>query len=293
MIKVAIIGDSSSTYLARLDRATFESAGLQVQFGADANLDTWPDPVANIDAYIVLCDTPRLADVLIRLGAAPTLILGPPIPESILREAHSRSVVPRLFGSRVTRHHPSLSRAISAVHSGEIGLLRAVHVDVLLNRASSEDLVSMAAESIDAVTAMAGPVWTSAYSSGNADRGWTATVQFTHDVVVTMRIETTFAETSAPVLQHRYRVLGTHGTIAIDLLRPALRVLGSADLPRYGELGVTSWLRSFHDFASRPDAGPSGKNSPDLLLRALLRAEQTNVVAEEDVLTSLKAQRSQ
>lgn len=126
--------------------------------------------------------------------------------------------------------HPGITRALRAVHTGEIGLLRAVAVDVVVATDSGHENVDalrrLGPHLIALVQRATGPATVRLQSQGSVDgRSWTLLGQTERDVVVSVHGSMLSASAVGDeLLRGLARIVGTHGSIRVDLTRPALTV---------------------------------------------------------------------
>lgn len=150
--------------------------------------------------------------------------------------------------------HPGFTRALGAVRSGEIGLLRAVAADLVVSGGDGPspagELRNLGVYLIDMIRQATGParLVVSAHSTSGDGAGdsWVMLGQSDHDVVVSAHVTRTAPGPGATLLD-RIRLLGTHGWIVVDLLAPGLSVRtsrGHTAVP-WGEDSVTALLSHF------------------------------------------------
>lgn len=127
---------------------------------------------------------------------------------------------------------PGLARALGAVRSAEIGLLRAVALDlVALGPASAADagaLQELGPEAIEMLRRVTGPTSLDLQAHTTRDGGATTFLaRAGHGVVVSAHLSLVPAERSEH-LRAALRIVGTHGSVLVDLLRPQLDVRTAA-----------------------------------------------------------------
>ncbi|MHC9044341.1 Gfo/Idh/MocA family oxidoreductase [Microbacterium saperdae] len=173
----------------------------------------------------------------------------------------------RLLSGLHFASHPSFVRASRAVADGEIGLLRAVMIDLVVSSGDGAspagDLRNIGVHAVDLMHEVARPrtltVGTAALSAGVV----TFTAQTEHDIVLSAHVSRTdTASTRADTLLAHVRIVGSHGHIDLDLLRPALTVTTSSRIQRakYGTDSVTARLRELRAVASEERAPEVGES---------------------------------
>jgi predicted dehydrogenase len=157
-------------------------------------------------------------------------------------------------------HHrlgSALRSAVAAVRGGRIGLPWNVQCDFLVEGGEPANLP------IDAVYALLGlEVWR-VHAVGGRDL-LTLLLDHEHDVTSTILC----GRTSVPDAVHRYRISGTHGVLAVDATKPAVRV-------RTAQRSTGVW---------------TGSNTVDALLDVLAAGVRTGV-AELGVADAVRTQR--
>ena len=157
---------------------------------------------------------------------------------------------------------PGLARALGAVRSAEIGLLRAVALDIVaLGPASAADAPADAAggalqelgpEAIEVLRRVTGPTSLDLQAHSTRDgRATTFLARAGHGVVVSAHLSLIPGERPEH-LRAALRIVGTHGSMLVDLLRPQLEVrtaAGATHVP-FGEPGPA-------DPSAIPPGGPS------------------------------------
>lgn len=208
------------------------------RLAADHGLQLYRDPVPRLDGIdaIICCQRGREREIVLRAAqqaAVPVLLDKPTLDttaelEALAAALPATAVVP---GHHFAAH-ASFTRVLRAAHSGELGLLRAVHADLVVARgdgpAADGELRNLLVYSVDLARRLAGPgvLRLSAdrvASGGDGTESWTVLAQSDRDVVVGLHLTRTRA--GAPeILTSRLRVLGTHGSALVDLTAPELDV---------------------------------------------------------------------
>lgn len=130
---------------------------------------------------------------------------------------------------------PGYTRALTAVRGGEIGLLRAVALDIIAV-GDGDALRGLCVEAIDVMRAATGPTSVELQAHSTADGGATTFLgRARHGVVVSAHMSVIAGE-RREYLRATVRLVGTHGSVLVDLLRPRLDVRTAAGLrhPSFG-----------------------------------------------------------
>lgn len=178
--------------------------------------------------------------------------------------------------------HPGLTRALTAVRSAEIGLLRAVALD-LVSIGEGQALDVLGPEAIDVMRGATGPTSLDlqAHSTadgaattflGKADHGIAVSAHLSHVVGgPTVPGEPAVPGESPEHLRATLRLVGTHGAVLVDLLRPMLDVRtasGRTQVP----FGVPN--------AGVPPVGRTDAHPADASQADALRADALSAIAE-------------
>lgn len=159
--------------------------------------------------------------------------------------------------------HPGFSRVLRAVRDAEIGLLRAVHTDLVSGGGEPSDvgeLRNLGVHLIELMRRVTGPASVTLQAHASAGgAAWSFLGKTDRAVVVSHHSSRACADSREPVRQLRagMRVIGTHGFLTVDLTRPALEVRstrGSKALP-FAEPSVVAHLRTFASLAGRSACG--------------------------------------
>ncbi|OLF18452.1 Gfo/Idh/MocA family protein [Actinophytocola xanthii] len=151
--------------------------------------------------------------------------------EEIGRLAAERGVL--VVPAHHQRFSPALRSAATAVRGGRVGLPWNVQCDFLVaggDPAPTGELVNLALYPIDVVHAMLGLPVRRVHAVGDPDLV-TLLVDHEHGVTSTIlcgRIAELADVRSSGLAVHRYRVSGSHGVLAVDAAKPALRVSTAA-----------------------------------------------------------------
>ncbi|OYN88215.1 hypothetical protein [Parenemella sanctibonifatiensis] len=122
--------------------------------------------------------------------------------------------------------HPGFTRAVAAVRAAEIGLLRAAAVDIVaVGTGIAVDVVGT--EAIGLLRAATGP--TSVTLQAHTTGGGAATTflgRADHGVAVSAHLSLVEGPDSASgdQLRAHVRLVGSHGSVVVDLLRPQLEL---------------------------------------------------------------------
>jgi predicted dehydrogenase len=145
------------------------------------------------------------------------------------------------------RFHPAVATATGRVRSGALGLVHAVHGELLVGPGDGPhplgELRNLAVYALDVVQSLAGgpgPLRGTAHAvsspagSDHAGEAHTIALRLEPDVAVTLLVGRGGPSDRVPEgapTWHRYRVLGSHGQLLVDLDSPALELVGGPRLP--------------------------------------------------------------
>jgi predicted dehydrogenase len=125
--------------------------------------------------------------------------------------------------------HPGFARILTAVRGAEIGLLRAVHTDLVTGGGESSDigeLRNLGVHLLELTRLLTGPAAVRLQAHGVANgSAWSFLGSTDRGVVVSYH--TSRASAGHPVVQQlraQVRVTGTHGFLTLDLTKPRLEV---------------------------------------------------------------------
>ncbi|MGC5617240.1 hypothetical protein [Georgenia sp. Z1491] len=134
-----------------------------------------------------------------------------------------------MTGTLTTR--PGLVRALAAMHSGELGLLRAAALDVVAV-GEGDALSVLGPDAIGVLRAATGPTSVDFQAHSAADGGATTFLgRASHGIAVSAHLSLVDGDGG----EHLYaaiRLVGTHGSVVVDLLRPLLDVRTAAGTTR-------------------------------------------------------------
>ncbi|GMA94771.1 hypothetical protein GCM10025881_15950 [Pseudolysinimonas kribbensis] len=149
--------------------------------------------------------------------------------------------------------HPGFTRALTAVRGAEIGLLRAVHADLVSgggDRSPDGELRNLGVYLVELTRQTTGPadLTLQATATGAGD-AWTFLGRTDREVVVSAHVSRAGAGEASPrSLRARLRLLGTHGSLIVDLAKPAIGLAttnATSTVPFVGESSVVAHLRRF------------------------------------------------
>ncbi len=157
--------------------------------------------------------------------------------------------------------HPGLARALVAIRGAEIGLLRAVALDVVAT-GEGDALRVLGPEAIDVLRAATGPTTVDLQAHSTVDGGSTTFLaRGGHGIAVSAHLSVVTGEGSDH-LRASLRLVGTHGSVLVDLLRPQLDVrtaAGTTHVP-FGGHGAEIPLGEATDiFAAIAESARSGR----------------------------------
>jgi predicted dehydrogenase len=149
--------------------------------------------------------------------------------------------------------HPGFTRALTAVRGAEIGLLRAVHADLVSgggDRSPDGELRNLGVYLVELIRQATGPatVTLQATATPQGD-AWTLLGRTDREVVVSAHVSRAGAAGGQPrSLRARLRLVGTHGSLLVDLTKPTIGLATTAatsTVPFVGESSVVAHLRRF------------------------------------------------
>lgn len=133
---------------------------------------------------------------------------------------------------------PGFGRALAAVRGAEIGLLRAVALDIVAV-GESDALHTLGAEAIELMRSATGPTTVELQAHSTIDGGATTFLgRAGRGVAVSAHLSVVAGESRDP-LRASIRLVGTDGSVLVDLLRPLLdvRTVGGRTEVPFGALG--------------------------------------------------------
>lgn len=148
--------------------------------------------------------------------------------------------------------HPGFARVLKAVRDAEIGLLRAVHTDLVSAGGEASDvgeLRNLGVHLLELMRLVTGPATVTLQAHAAADgSAWSFLGKTDLAVVVSHHVSRASAGAAGVRnLRANMRVIGTHGFLTLDLTKPTLAVhtiRGTAPRP-YSENSVVAHLRRF------------------------------------------------
>lgn len=201
-------------------------------------------PVGAVSMVIACPDTDRTDDLagLLRRCAdssIPVLVDKPTLlPTALLDDLAAR--FPGAVAGHWWRFHPALSSARGRVATGDLGLLHAVHGELLIGPSDGPhplgELRNLAVHALDVAQSLIGDLHGRAYAviappgADGSGEAITVSLRCEPDVAVSLLIGRSGGQlsdpTAPPELVHRYRILGSHGQLLVDLDSPAFDVIG-------------------------------------------------------------------
>lgn len=133
---------------------------------------------------------------------------------------------------------PGFGRALAAVRGAEIGLLRAVALDIVAV-GESDALGMLGAQTIELMRSMTGPTAVDLQAHSTPDGGATTFLgRAGRGIAVSAHLSVVAGKNREP-LRATIRLVGTHGSVLVDLLRPLLevRTVASRTEVPFGPLG--------------------------------------------------------
>lgn len=270
------------------DAATgHRAAGLARALGVPIQ-HTDPAPAA---AVLTTARGPALREILARAAERdlPVLLDRPCAdPPEVMRDLLAPEPPSLLLGHHLNHHH-GFTRVLRAVHAAEIGLLRAVALDLVTsdpagNTEPVDVLRDLGAQVIDLLRALSGPSALRLRAWSGTQGCWTLLGQSERDVVVSAHLSRLHG--TAATVQALLRVTGTDGSLTADLTGPALQVrtaAGTTPLP-YGE-GPQAAVLTRLAAVARGAAPPDPPEDLLVLTQALGQLERTIPPADPITLT--------
>lgn len=164
-----------------------------------------------------------------------------------------------MTGSLVTQ--PGFTRALAAVRGAEIGLLRAVALDIV-SIGEGDALRRLGPEAIDVMRSATGPASVELQAHSTADGGATTFLgRASRGIAVSAHLSV-IAGKRREYLRAVMRLVGTHGSALVDLMRPALdlRTAGGTKHVPFGEPGADVSPRDAADIlAAIAESARSGR----------------------------------
>ncbi|WP_029138694.1 Gfo/Idh/MocA family oxidoreductase [Nakamurella lactea] len=228
------------------------------------------------DLVIICADVNKpdeLADLLQRSADAgkPAVVDKPTLlPTAVLADLAAR--FPNAVAAHHPRFHPAMTTARGRAVSGGLGLLHAVHGELLVGPGDGPhplgELRNLAVYALDVVQSLIGDLHGRAHAviaqagPDGSGEAITLSLRCRPDVAVSLLIGRAgpgAGEANAVPdnsILHRYRILGSHGQLLVDLDSPAFDVIGThrGRLP-FGPSSVDSLIRSVADGGTRPGLG--------------------------------------
>ena len=221
------------------------------------------DAVARHTAVIASAGPETLAQ-LARAGretSVPVMVDRPTTLGTKRLEELARDSDGRLRAAHHSRFHPAVAAVRGAVQSGRLGLVHAIHGELLVGGTETAppggELRSLVADAVDVVTSVLGPLSGTGYAvsateQDGAGEVWTVSLQLDPGIVVTLLVGRSSAQVTDSV--HRYRVLGSHGQLLADLAGPEVQVLaGVRRRVSFGPRPLDLLLDAFLTGGSPPD----------------------------------------
>lgn len=198
-----------------------------------------------------------------------------------LRESAAAAPAVRLLIADHPREHPSAARLLSAIAAGEIGLLRSLHLDLVVADGDGPcpvgELSNLLVYQLGLLSRATGPGTAQAravrHESAAGRESWSVLGQTHRDVVFGLHLSRTDTGAGQPeTLVNRIRAGGSHGSMSADLTGPALTVRRPGAVVRhpFGPSSVSELLGRFHAMLSQ---GAPGQGWTDTLNLAQNRDE--------------------
>jgi predicted dehydrogenase len=273
-----------------------EAEALQVPYVAELDA-ALGDP--QVDVVSVCCPLERRTAVLERVAAAGKHAL---VDKPLAPALAECDAIARAFERLVCmpayhyRFNPAIRSVRAAVAGGSIGLPWAVHAEFIIAKGTAAwplgELLNFGLYPVDAIRAVLGLEAHSVYATsgaffydGHADDLSVLAMTFERGVIATTSVG------RAPTQGHpngysgdrRLRIMGSHGTLAVDAAAPSLSVYGERSTQRY--YGAES-LRALVDHfvaavrgEQAPELGPhDARAALEIILAARTSAIDNRVV---------------
>jgi predicted dehydrogenase len=234
------------------DEAIARATDLADLLGVELEVSAQPTAAAS-GAIVCLRGAERIAFARFAADAGlPMLLDKPTVDDTTELEAFAAAA-----GTVVPGHHlgahPGFTRALSAVRGAEIGLLRAVHADLVVAAGDGlsplGELRNHGVYLVDLLRQATGPAQVRLQAHGTPEGDASAFLgQTERDVVVSMHVSRTGESAGGSgILRAVVRLIGTHGSLLVDLARPSIdvRTPRGRDVLPFGEDSVTALLARF------------------------------------------------
>lgn len=248
------------------------AAALAQQAGVPvvADLDALPDPVQLLIACPDVNRPDEFAALLQQCAerSIPVILDKPTLlPTDLLTYLAAR--FPGVVAGHHARVHPAVVTARGRVAGGSLGLLHAIHGELLCGAGDGPhplgELRNLAIYSLDVVQSLIGELHGTAHAvisppgPDGCGESITVSLRCRPDVVVTLLIGRAGGESTQGGL-HRYRILGSHGQLLVDLDSPAFDLIGapSTRLP-FGPNSVDALVDSVIRGSRQPDLGVAAR----------------------------------
>jgi predicted dehydrogenase len=237
------------------DPAIERARALAASFGMQAQVADQPDTRA-AGAIACLRGTERADFMTFAAQRSLAVLLDKPTLDSTseLEKFAAAADGATVLAGHHFLSHPGFTRALAAVRNAEIGLLRAVSADLVSGGgepAAMGELRNLGVYLVEMIRQATGPaaVTLQAHASPAAD-AWSFLGKTDRGVVVSAHVSRASAGADVPVrtLRAKLRLVGTHGSMLIDLTRPVIglsTVTGAGTLPFAGENSVVAHLKRF------------------------------------------------
>lgn len=237
-------------------------AAERLAHSLDIPLDTGEEVPVGADAVIGCLRGERRAQLLASVpDGTPVLVDGLTLDSTDVLEQQLGGASARLLSGHHLAAHPSFTRAAAAVRDGEIGLLRAVMVDLVVaagdGPGAAGDVRGIGADAADLVSRLTGPARTTIATASLAVDHVTFLGQTDRDVVLSVHASRT--SSGEGTVFAGVRIVGSHGHVSVDLTRPALtvRTPHGTRAVSYGADSRTARLRELRVLASGTGRGES------------------------------------
>ena len=243
----------------------------------DAGVPLISDVAGALDdsiGLVIICPDParpsELAGLLQQVTDAQVPVL---IDKPTLLSTASLTDLAQRFPTAVAAHHPRFHPALTAtrgrIASGGLGLLHAVHGELLVGPGDGPhpagELRNLAAYALDVVQSLIGDLHGRGHAvitppgPDGSGESIALSLRCSPDVAVSLLVGRSGGPddpTGVAATVHRYRILGSHGQLLLDLDSPALDLYGSTHSRiLFGPTSVQAMIRSVSERAGAPTLG--------------------------------------
>jgi predicted dehydrogenase len=236
------------------DAALERARALADDLGVGLEIAERPSRAA-AGAIVCLRGAERIAFARLAAGQGMPILLDKPTLDSTaeLEELAAAAGDGAVMPGHHLSSHPGFTRALAAVRGAEIGLLRAAHADLVSGGGEASpdgELRNLGVYLVELIRQSTGPATVSLQATATAaGDAWTLLGKTDRDVVVSAHVSRASAgSASVRTLRARLRLVGTHGSLLVDLAKPSIGLAtttATGAVPFAGESSVVAHLRRF------------------------------------------------